>query len=427
VSDTHARGKNRLVFLNTSDVLNGRILNHSYTEVTTWPGQAKKSIRRNDILFSEIRPANGRFAFVDIDADDYVVSTKLMVIRSDPKLVMSRFLFHFLTQKKIFDWLQVIAESRSGTFPQITFDQVAELKLPLPSVEEQQKICRFADALGARIFLLDETNAKLEAIVQTIFKSWFVDFDPVRAKAEGREPDGIDADTAALFPADLVDSKLGDIPRGWRVTTLGSELSVIETGSRPKGGVNGIDVGVPSVGAESIVGIGRFDYGKTKFVARDFFSGMRKGHVSDGDVLLYKDGGRPGVFIPHVTMVGNGFPFEEYCINEHVYRLRARPPIPQAFLFFWLCTDFATEEMKNRGTGVAIPGLNSTAVRGVSLLLPTEEILVQFAGLVDPIVLRILENSKMIHTLSLIRDTLLPRLISGKLRIDSISTELKEL
>jgi len=144
-------------------------------------------------------------------------------------------------------------------------------------------------------------------------------------------------------------------------------------------------------------------------------------------VLLYKYGGRPGVFIPHVTMVGNGFPFEEYCINEHVYRLRARPPIPQAFLFFWLCTDFATEEMKNRGTGVAIPGLNSTAVRGVSLLLPTEEILVQFAGLVDPIVLRILENSKMIHTLSLIRDTLLPRLISGKLRIDSISTELKEL
>src|ERR1035437_5697949 len=223
VSETHARDKDKLVFLNTSDVLGGKILHREYSEVAIWPGQAKKSIRRNDILFSEIRPANGRFAYVDIDANDYVVSTKLMVIRSDQRRVESRFLYHFLTQKKILNWLQMLAESRSGTFPQITFDQVAELELPLPSMQEQQLVSRFADVLEERIALLASANATLESLARAIFKSWFVDCDPVRAKADGREPEGMDAATASLFPDSLQFSEHGQLPSGWQFSTLGAE------------------------------------------------------------------------------------------------------------------------------------------------------------------------------------------------------------
>lgn len=82
ISETHKFGKDYLIFLNTSDILQGKILHNTYSAVRHWPGQAKKSIRREDILFSEIRPANGRYAFVDRDTEDYVVSTKLMVIRA---------------------------------------------------------------------------------------------------------------------------------------------------------------------------------------------------------------------------------------------------------------------------------------------------------------------------------------------------------
>src|SRR5450830_1004579 len=106
ISDTHQFGKDHLIFLNTSDVLLGRIVHHSYSAVHDWPGQAKKAIRRNDILFSEIRPANGRWAYVDIDADDYVVSTKLMVIRARANRVVPRFLYHFLTSTETTRWLQ---------------------------------------------------------------------------------------------------------------------------------------------------------------------------------------------------------------------------------------------------------------------------------------------------------------------------------
>src|SRR5262249_44753739 len=110
----------------------------------------------------------------------------------------------------------------------------------------------------------------------------------------------------------------------------------LEVGGRPKGGVADYKGGVPSIGAESIVRLGIFDYAKTKYVPRVFFDGMTKGRIKSRDVLLYKDGGRPGEFEPHVTLFGDGFPFEVAAINEHVYRLRAKRYLGQGFLFFWL-------------------------------------------------------------------------------------------
>ena len=109
-----------------------------------------------------------------------------------------------------------------------------------------------------------------------------------------------------------------------------------------------------------------FDFGKTKFVPIEFYEGMKKGHVKSLDVLIYKDGGRPGEYEPHVSMFGDGFPFEKCCINEHVYRLRTNERLSQEYLYFWMTSEFAFAEMRIKGTGVAIPGLNSTAVRSLA-------------------------------------------------------------
>jgi len=277
-------------------------------------------------------------------------------------------------------------------------------------------IARVLGTLDDKIELNRRMNKTLEAIARAHFKSWFVDFDPVRAKAEGRDPN-LPKPIADFFPSTFEESELGEIPNGWEVRKLGSVLSVIETGGRPRGGVKDISEGIPSVGAESIVGIGRFDYSKTKFVPLDFFQSMSKGHVHDYDVLLYKDGGRPGVYEPHLTIVGDAFPFAEFCINEHVYRLRTDPTLPQSYLFFWLSSDSAMEEMRTRGTGVAIPGLNSTAVRELAVLEPSATALDAFEKHVSPIVRRIFCNCKESRTLAMLRDALLPKLISGELRL----------
>src|SRR5205823_2414643 len=138
-------------------------------------------------------------------------------------------------------------------------------------------------------------------------------------------------------------------------------------------GVSGYNSGVPSVGAESIVGLGLFDYSKTKYVPQEFFDAMNRGHVKSRDILLYKDGGRPGEFEPHLTLFGDGFPFDIFAINEHVYRLRAKPALGQAYLYFWLSSALTMEEMRIKGTGVAIPGLNSTQVKSLTTLVPTPE------------------------------------------------------
>jgi type I restriction enzyme S subunit len=157
VSDTHTFSKPELIFLNTSDISKGKFLHSTYSLVSQMPGQAKKSISEGDILFSEIRPSNGRWALVREEADDYVVSTKLMVIRCDTSKVDANYFYQFLTSNKTTSILQNLAESRSGTFPQITFDDVSSLDIYLPPLADQKRI---AGALGALDDLI-ETNRVL--------------------------------------------------------------------------------------------------------------------------------------------------------------------------------------------------------------------------------------------------------------------------
>jgi type I restriction enzyme, S subunit len=144
VSITHKLKSTEIVFLNTSDIYLGDVLVHEYTSIKNLPGQAKKSIQKDDILFSEIRPANGRWAYIDFDADDYVVSTKLMVLRSK-KRISQAFIYFYLTNKQTVEWLQMLAESRSGTFPQITFDQLRDLKINVPSTEKLTEVSVFCE------------------------------------------------------------------------------------------------------------------------------------------------------------------------------------------------------------------------------------------------------------------------------------------
>ena len=144
---------------------------------------------------------------------------------------------------------------------------------------------------------------------------------------------------------------------------------------------------------------------------------MKRGIVHDQDVLLYKDGGRPGEFEPHVSLLGGGFPFTQFCINEHVYRLRAAKPLTQEFLYYWLSSEPVLEEMRRRGTGVAIPGLNSTAVKELAIAVPPVEVIERFSEIAAPLVSAVLVASGESRRLAQLRDALLPKLMSGELRV----------
>lgn len=132
------KGKEKVVFVNTGDVLEGSFMHKNYMDVEDLPGQAKKAIYPEDILYSEIRPGNKRYAYVDFDSQDYVVSTKFMVIRNN-ELINNKLLYRILTRDETIAEFQNIAESRSGTFPQITFDAIGHIKFALPNIDKQNE------------------------------------------------------------------------------------------------------------------------------------------------------------------------------------------------------------------------------------------------------------------------------------------------
>lgn len=292
--------------------------------------------------------------------------------------------------------------SRTPILKKSAFEKVEVL---LPPRSEQARIAAILGSLDDKIELNRKMNETLEQMAQAIFKSWFIDFDG---------------------HTEFQDSPLGPIPKGWTASTLGDELNVLETGSRPKGGVSTYTSGIPSVGAESIVGLARFDFSKTKYVPFDFFEGMRKGHLQSRDVLIYKDGGKPGLLIPHVSMFGDGFPFERCCINEHVYRVRCDGTVGQNFLYYWLSSERLLDEMARKGTGVAVPGLNTTAASSLSMLKAPPDVLNRFNSSVEPMVASQLHNARESQTLAELRDTLLPKLISGELRIKAAEKAVGE-
>lgn len=169
VSKTYPLKKvNEVVFLNTGDIQDGKFLHKKYSNPENLPGQAKKSISQNDILYSEIRPANKRFAYVYFDSSQYVVSTKLMVLRSKVE-INSLFQYFYLTQQESIKHLQHLAESRSGTFPQITFSEVSTIKIALPDFDLVNKFVEIAlKPYYDNQFKIKEENESLTELRDTI-------------------------------------------------------------------------------------------------------------------------------------------------------------------------------------------------------------------------------------------------------------------
>ena len=395
ISNTYRGKAQNVVLINTSDVLEGKCLNHRKEPNKNLKGQFKKTFQQGDILYSEIRPSNKRFAYIDFDATDYIASTKLMVLRANEK-IRPLYLYYILQSQVVIDELQMLAESRSGTFPQITFSELSLLTTELPDIDSQDKIINILKSLDDKIELNRRINANLEAQAQALFRSWFVDFEPFR--------DG-----------PFVDSELGKIPASLKIEHIGNIPHKIESGKRPKGGAS--EHGIPSIGAENIKGLGIYDYAKTKFIPEDFASTMKKGKINGYELLIYKDGGKPGYFIPNFTIFGEGFPYKEMYINEHVFCLDFFDKGFNTFAYFYMRTPYIMNQLNTIGGKAAIPGINTKDIESLPIFTNENEKVKEFGTLFLPTIKTILQNCVENKTLSALRDTLLPKLMAGEIKI----------
>jgi type I restriction enzyme S subunit len=355
------------------------------------PKMSGKTSRPHDVLITT-KGTVGRAAIVPASLPELVYSPQLCVLRVlDDQVISPRWLYAWVRSPAFQRQASVVA-GQTDMAPYINLVDLRRMVVELPSLSEQHAVAEVLGALDDKL----AANAGLVSVIRQML--------------------------AALYEklADAADAA------SWQTSTLGEQLDVLETGKRPPGGVAQYSAGVPSLGAESVSALAAYDYSKTKFVPVEFFQTMKRGIVEDLDVLLYKDGGRPGEFEPHVSLLGKGFPFERFCINEHVYRLRARPPLTQEYLYCWLSSEPTMEEMRRRGTGVAIPGLNSTAVKGLPMVVPPTDLLTTFSGRAAPLVELALKQARESRVLAQLRDALLPPLISGELRVRDAESWVSE-
>lgn len=269
-----------------------------------------------------------------------------------------------------------------------------------PNINTQRQIASILKSLDDKIEVNRRINDNLEQQAQALFKSWFVDFEPFRDQP-------------------FVESELGAIPQSLIMEYISNIPHTLETGRRPKGGVGELTSGVPSVGAEHVKGMGNYDYSKTKFIPADYASSLKTGKVNGYELLIYKDGGKPGYFIPNYSILGEGYPYDECYLNEHVFKLDFGNKGYNAFCYFFFKTDFVMNYLNAQGGKAAIPGINRQDIENILVYSPQNESVKDFGKLVLPMIKQILINCKESHRLAQLRDTLLPRLMSGKLKLNA--------
>ncbi len=198
----------------------------------------------------------------------------------------------------------------------------------------------------------------------------------------------------------------------------------LETGKRPKGGVSGFDTGMPSVGAESIKGIGYFDYSKTKYVPAEYAADMKRGIVLGYELLIYKDGGKPGYFMPNFSMFGEGFPYDSFVLNEHVFLLDFGDKHFNIFSYFHFQSEYIRHLLNTAGCKAAIPGINQKDILSLYIFSKDNPKVKEFCDTVAPMITTILRNSKQNRVLSQLRDSLLQQLMSGEIDLTNLEVNL---
>lgn len=295
------------------------------------------------------------------------------------------------------DYTTLASLANGGAQQNLNAQIIKDYVLKMPSLADQRRITSILSSLDRKIELNNKINADLEEMAQAIFKNWFVDFEPFK---DGK----------------FVDSELGMIPEGWKVSQIADIPHILETGKRPKGGA--VEKGIPSVGAEHVKGMCAYDYSKTKYINCEFAAKLKTGKINGYELMIYKDGGKPGYFIPNFSIFGEGYPFENCYLNEHVFKLDFDGNKEfNIFCYFFFKTEQIMSYFNAQGAKAAIPGINKKDVENIYIFSPDNESVIKFGEFAYPLFKQMLKNAIENRTLSTLRDTLLPRLMSGELEV----------
>ncbi|MFV8457162.1 restriction endonuclease subunit S [Vibrio owensii] len=376
-----------------------------------WTRRAK--VLRDDVLLTREAPM-GEVGIVDFD-ETVFLGQRIMQYRADRSKLDPHFLLYSFLSSDLQHQFNM-HEGSGSVVSHIRVPDCSKFEINLPPLDVQKDIAGVLKKLDRKISVNQQTNQTLEEMAQAIFKSWFVDFDPVKAKMNGEQPEGMDAATASLFPEKLVESELGLIPEGWSVEEAKSQLDVLRGFSyKGKGLVGSLDEGVPMHNLNSVLEGGGYKYAGLKFYSEEF---KEKFAIQEGDVLVANtEQGHNHLLIGYGAMVpkhlAHGF------FSHHTYRVRPKKNsnMTPEFIERLFGKGRFARQVQGFTNGTTVNMLPTAGMEMPQFVVPPKALAQKFSELVKPMKAMIEENHKSNIELAKLRDTLLPKLLSGEIEL----------
>lgn len=369
-------------YIDISSVGQGYIsIKPAFISLVDAPSRAKRRVRLGDTVLSTVRPNRRSMFYASDPSPDWIVSTGFAVIRPKQDMISPRYLYSCVFNQTFTDYL--VAHEIGAAYPAVSVNDILNAPIHLPPRKEQDAIAGILGALDDKIELNRQICKTLEETAQAIFKSWFVDFDPVHAKAAGKQPQGMNPEIAELFPDSFEDSDFGKIPKGWKVSTLDDVITRIPVGKKyeqktanSKGQVPILDQGQSGI-------IGYHDNEPGVIASKDKPIIVFANHTCYMRLIYYP-----------FSAIQNVLPFVGNGINT-----------------IWLY--YAT---LGKQTFTEYKGHWPDLIRQ-HICAPNMRLDDRFSDIVTPILWKIWGCFEENDTLGSIRDSLLPRLISGELKV----------
>lgn len=398
----------RYPYIRLVDIVDGNIKkdNLLYLKEETKKIIEKYIVNSDDVCLAIVGNTIGLVFYVENKFDGFNLTENAARLTKFKEFVNSKFIYYYLISP--LGQNEIISRTVGSAQGKLPLYNINSFPVNLPPRYLQDAIAEFLSYLDERISLLRETNTTLEAIAQALFKSWFVDFDPVHAKQQGRAPEGMDAQTAALFPDSFEESELGMVPKGWRVKALDQIADYLNGLALQK---------FPPTGVDDLPVIKIAQLRKGDSVGADKASRTIKPEyiIKDGDVLFSWSGSLE----VEVWCGGEG------ALNQHLFKVTSEKYPKWLYL---LATKFFLNEFRQIAASKAttMGHIQRKHLSDAKLALPNEDLIQKTSSIFEPILDRYIANSLQAKELAELRDTLLPRLISGQLRLPEAQALVEE-
>jgi type I restriction enzyme S subunit len=397
--------------LRTTNVKGGRIDREECRRVskeTFFKWTRRADVRRGDVILTREAPL-GEVGYVDFD-DTVFLGQRLMQYRANPALLEPRFLLYSFLSNDLQN--QFGAHEGSGsTVSHIRVGDCSKFQLSLPPLAEQKAIAEVLGALDDKIELNRRMNAKLEEMARALFQSWFVDFDPVRAKRDGREPVGLDSNTAALFPQYLDNSTLGIIPKGWQVNRISEVVEEVFDG--PHATPPHVEEGPIFLGIKNLTG-SALALSDTRYISESDWPRWTKRVTPKPLDIVFSYEATLGFF----ALIPPGL---RCCLGRRLALIRPRAEDGHSHFWFhqFIGPDFQRYLIQHSVQGATVDRIPLIQFPNYFVLNPPSALKEAFECRVAPLWAKIHTNAKQSRTLATLRDTLLPKLLCGELSVET--------